>query len=93
MVRRLGLDTLLAPKRSRARDLVLALIAERLIRPCSKLATTRLWSTTTLGETLGVRDADVDEVYHALDRLLARTAGHRAEARRAAPPRGRGGAL
>ena len=75
MVRRLGLDTLLAPKRSRARDLVLALIVERLIRPCSKLATTRLWSTTTLGETLGVCDADVDEVYDALDWLLARQAG------------------
>jgi hypothetical protein len=75
MVRRLGLDTLLAPKRSRARDLVLALIVERLIRPCSKLATTRLWSTTTLGETLGVRDADVDEVYDALDWLLARQSG------------------
>ena len=59
-------------QRSRARDLVLALIVERLIRPCSKLATTRLWSTTTLGETLGVRDADVDEVYDALDWLLAR---------------------
>ena len=75
MVRRLGLDTLLAPKRSRARDLVLALIVERLIRPCSKLATTRLWSTTTLGETLGVRDADVDEVYDALDWLRARQSG------------------
>jgi hypothetical protein len=72
LVRRLGLDTMLATKRSRARDLVLAMIVERLIHPCSKLATTRLWSTTTLGESLGVTDADVDELYAALDWLLRR---------------------
>lgn len=72
MIRRLGVDTLLATKRSRARDLVLAMIVERLIHPCSKLATTRLWSTTTLGDSLGVADADVDELYAALDWLLAR---------------------
>lgn len=72
MVRHLGVDTMIATKRSRARDLVLAMIVERLIHPCSKLATTRLWSTTTLGETVGVADADVDELYDALDWLLAR---------------------
>jgi hypothetical protein len=72
LVRRLGVDTLIATKRSRARDLVLAMIVERLVHPCSKLATTRLWSTTTLGESLGVADADVDELYDALDWLLAR---------------------
>jgi len=72
LLRRLGLDRVIATKRSRARDLVLAMIVERLIHPCSKLATTRLWSTTTLGESLGVTDADVDELYDALDWLLAR---------------------
>ena len=72
MVRHLGLDLVLATKRSRVRDLVLAMIVERLIHPCSKLATTRLWSTTTLGDTLGVAAADVDELYDALDWLLAR---------------------
>lgn len=72
VMRRLGLDTTIATKRSRARDLVLAMIVERLIHPCSKLATTRLWSTTTLGESLGVADADVDELYAALDWLLRR---------------------
>jgi hypothetical protein len=71
-IRKLGLDTVLASKRSRPRDLILALVVERLIHPCSKLATTRLWKTTTLGETLGVSDVDVDEVYDALDWLLAR---------------------
>lgn len=72
VIRRLALDTVIAPKRSRERDLVLALLIERLMHPCSKLATTRLWNTTTLGETLGVQDTDVDEVYAALDWLLAR---------------------
>jgi len=72
MIRRLKLDTILAAKRSRERDLVLALIVERLLHPASKLATTRLWHMSTLGETLGVADADVDEVYAALDWLLAR---------------------
>ena len=71
-IRRLELDTVIAPKRSRERDLVLALLIERLIHPCSKLATTRLWNTTTLGETLGVQDTDVDEVYASLDWLRAR---------------------
>jgi hypothetical protein len=63
---------MIAAKRSRERDLVLALLVERLIHPCSKLATTRLWNMTTLGETLGVQDTDVDDVYAALDWLLAR---------------------
>ncbi len=73
-VRRLGLDTLLAAKRCRERDLVLALIVERLLHPCSKLATTRLWSTTTLAEELGVADATEDDVYAAMDWLEARQA-------------------
>jgi len=72
MIRRLKLDTIIAAKRSRERDLVLALIIERLIQPCSKLATTRLWSTSTLGETFAVQDTDVDDVYAVLDWLLAR---------------------
>ena len=69
---RLGVDTMIGSRRSRERDLVVAMVAERLLHPCSKLATTRLWSTTTLGEELAVTDADVDELYAALDWLLAR---------------------
>jgi transposase len=73
-IKRIGLDQLIGAKRTRERDLVLALIVERLIRPCSKLATTRLWHTTTLAELLQVGDADEDELYHAMDWLLARQA-------------------
>jgi len=71
-IRKLGLDTFIASKPCRERDLVLAMIAARLIHPSSKLATTRLWHTTTLAEELGVSDADEDELYHALDWLHAR---------------------
>ena len=71
-IRKLGLETVLAAKRSRERDLVVAMIAERLLHPCSKLATTRLWHTTTLAEELGVADADEDELYAAMDWLVAR---------------------
>ncbi len=48
------------------------MIAERLIAPGSKLATTRLRKTTTLAEELSVGDADVDELYNSLDWLLER---------------------
>jgi transposase len=71
-IRKLDLDGLIGSTPSRERDLVVAMIAERLLAPCSKLATTRLWSSSTLAEELSVGDADVDELYQALDWLLAR---------------------
>jgi transposase len=73
-VGKLRLDTVISAKRCRERDLVVALIVEQLIHPCSKLATTRLWHTTTLAEELGVADADEDELYAAMDWLLERQA-------------------
>jgi len=71
-IKKLGLDEVIASKRCRERDLALAMVAEQLIHPCSKLATTRLWHTTTLSEELGVKDADEDELYGAMDWLVAR---------------------
>ena len=71
-IRKLGLDCMIAAKQCRERDLVVAMIAERLIHPCSKLATTRRWHATTLAEELGVADADEDDLYEAMDWLLAR---------------------
>ncbi len=71
-IRKLGLDSILSAKRCRERDLVLAMIAERLIHPCSKLATTREWHTTTLAEELSVQDATEDDLYEAMDWLLER---------------------
>ena len=71
-IKRLALDSIISSKRCQERDLVVAMIAERLIRPCSKLATTRFWHTTTLAEELSVTDADEDDLYDSMDWLLAR---------------------
>jgi hypothetical protein len=71
-LRRLGLDVLIDRRSSRQRDLVVALIAARLLAPGSKLDTSRRLRQTTLGATLGVADADEDELYGAMDWLLAR---------------------
>jgi len=71
-VRRLELEPLLSSKPCRERDLVLAMLVERLLDPASKLATTRLWHNSTLAQELSVEDAQEDELYQALDWLLAR---------------------
>ena len=72
MTRRLGLERLIAPKRCPERDRVLAMVLERLLHPASKLATTRLWHSTTLAEELGVGNDDEDDLYEAMDWLLQR---------------------
>ena len=71
-LRQLGLERLLASKPSRQRDLVVAMIVERLLHPGSKLATSRLWQHSTLAQQLGVEDADENDLYATLDWLLAR---------------------
>jgi transposase len=72
MIGKLELDRLISPQRCRERDLVVAMIVQRLIAPCSKLATTRAWHTTTLAEELGVTEATEDDLYEAMDWLLDR---------------------
>jgi transposase len=72
MIRKLELDRLISAQSCRERDLVVAMIAQRLIDPCSKLATTREWHTTTLAEELGVAEATEDDLYEAMDWLLER---------------------
>jgi transposase len=76
-MRKLGMDTLLASWPCRERDLVMAMIAQQILRPCSKLAATRLWKESTLAQELGVEGADANELYAALDWLLERQ--HRIE--------------
>jgi transposase len=70
-LRHLGLDSMLSSKPCRERNLAIAMIAERLLYPCSKLATTRLWHTTTLAEELDLATATEDDLYHTMDWLLA----------------------
>ena len=72
MIRKLGIDELIASKPSPQRDLVIAMIAERLLFPSSKLADTRHWHGTTLAEELEVADATEDHLYEAMDWLLKR---------------------
>lgn len=71
-IKNLKLDTIISSKPCRERNLVIAMIAEHLIHPCSKLATTRLWHTTTLSDELCVKDANEDDLYEAMDWLLKR---------------------
>src|SRR5690349_21834044 len=71
MARQLGLPTLLGPA-GRNRDLALALIISRVLRPTSKLSTRAWWPDTTLGVDLGVTDASTDEIYAAMDWLAGR---------------------
>jgi transposase len=74
--RRIGLDRLLGPDGDRCRDLVLALLIGRILDPVSKLAAARTLSPETasssLGEALGLGAVADDELYAALDWLLAR---------------------
>ncbi len=77
---RLGLPKLLTERRGgrasrRYRDLVLAMIVNRVIAPASKLATLRALNPETaassLGERLGLGEIEEREIYEALDWLLA----------------------
>jgi transposase/ribosomal protein L35 len=72
MIRKLGLDTVIAAQRCRERDLVVGMIVARLLSPSSKLATTREWHSTTLAEELGVQEATEDDLYQAMDWLRER---------------------
>ena len=72
MMARLGLPALIAGRPCRERDLVLAMIASRILDPQTKLAMTRSWQATTLAETFGVTEADEQDCYAAMDWLLAR---------------------
>src|SRR3972149_5385487 len=49
-MQRLGVDPLIASRPCRERELVVAMVAARILEPDSKLATTRWWHTTTLPE-------------------------------------------
>ena len=69
---RLNISALLSTRPSRERDLLCAMIAARIIAPQTKLATTRWWHTTTLAQDFAVADATEDELYAAMDWLLAR---------------------
>jgi Transposase DDE domain len=72
MAEKLGLRSLLGPPCT-DRDIAYALILSRAVRPKSKLSTVRWWNAgdTTLAADLGVAGAATDDVYDAMDWLLA----------------------
>jgi len=70
-MRALGIERLLAARPAPERDVVCALIAARIVAPHTKLATTRWWHTTTLAQDFGVAACDENDVYAAMDWLLA----------------------
>src|SRR5215210_5675071 len=70
--RRLELARLVERAPSRERSLVVAMIAQRLLEPGSKLACARALSQSTLADELDVAGADEDELYAALDWLAER---------------------
>jgi Transposase DDE domain len=72
MARRLELARLLDRQSSPQRDLVLAMICQRVLAPASKLGTVRALGQSTLAEELGVAGADEDDLYAAMDWLLER---------------------
>lgn len=76
MIRQTGLLQAIDREPSRKRDIVTAMIADRLLHGDSKLATARHCqketATTTLGELLSLEDLDEHECYQAMDWLLDR---------------------
>ncbi len=72
MAGRLGLARLLGRVPSKERDRALAMLCQRVLAPGSKLACTRQLSQSTLAEELDVVGADTDDLYAAMDWLVAR---------------------
>lgn len=72
VMERLGLSELVSSKPCRERDVVLAMLAQRVARPGSKIESVLLFEDSTVAQDFNVTDADVNELYAALDWLLAR---------------------
>lgn len=72
VLRDLDLERLICRERCRERDLVVAMICQRLISPCSKLSTTRLVHQTTLAEELELGEVKEAELLAAMDWLYER---------------------
>jgi hypothetical protein len=71
VLRSLDLERLLGRERCRERDLVVALIVQRLIGPGSKLSATRRVHQSTLAEELDLGDVSEPGLLGAMDWLLA----------------------
>lgn len=72
MMRRLKIPALLDRTPSKQRDLVMAMIAQRILASGSKLFTTRALQQSTLPQELGIGTPTVDDLYEAMDWLIER---------------------
>jgi len=72
VLRDLDLERLLGRERCRERDLVVAMIVQRVIAPGSKLSATRRFAQSTLSEELGLGEVKEAELLAAMDWLLER---------------------
>jgi hypothetical protein len=72
VLRGLDLERLLGRERCRERDLVVAMIVQRLIAPGSKLSATRRFSQTTLAVELDLGEVKEAELLSAMDWLVER---------------------
>jgi transposase len=68
---RLKLPEIIGPA-CRERDLVLAMVANRILFPSSKLATSKWWLTTTLPDFLDLKGVNENDLYSAMDWLQPR---------------------
>lgn len=70
---RLGMSRLLSSRPCMQRDIILAVIAQRLVEPATKLGTVRMFENTTVREDFGLGpNVNEDSIYEAMDWLLAR---------------------
>ena len=72
VLRGLDLERLISREACRERDLVVAMIVQRLIGPGSKLSATRRFSQSTLAEELSLGEVSEAELLAAMDWLLER---------------------
>lgn len=71
-MRRLGFERLLASRPSKERSLVTAMVAYRVLEPKSKLGMSRAWNATSLPGELDLGQVSEDDLYAAMDWLIAR---------------------
>ena len=72
VLRDLDVERLISRDRCRERDLVVAMVVQRLIGPGSKLSATRRFSQTTLGDELSLGEVTEAELLAAMDWLVER---------------------
>jgi hypothetical protein len=69
-IKKIDLAKVIDPCPSPERNIILGLVASRIIQPESKLSTKVTWNNSTLARELKIEDADEQDIYKAMDWLL-----------------------